>query len=134
MATTITAAAAEAMATALNTTVGTTATIRIYDGTPPTNADAALSSNATLVTFPLSNPAFQSVTGGVMTLDVTPALTVAAAASGTATFFRILAGGSTSVLQGSVATSGGQLNLNTITITSGVNVTITSGTVTVPTA
>jgi hypothetical protein len=37
-------------------------------------------------------------------------------------------------MDGSVATSGAQINLNTTSITSGVNVTITSGTVTMPTS
>lgn len=134
MATTITSAAAAAMAAALNTHIGTTADLVIYDGTPPTNAGASLSSNNVLAKFDLSNPAFDSTTGGVMTLDVTPALTVAASASGTATFFRILQGGTTSVLQGSVGVGSGELQLNTTTITSGVNVSVTSGTVTVPTS
>jgi hypothetical protein len=40
----------------------------------------------------------------------------------------------TVALQGSVGTSGQQLNLNTTSITSGVNVTVTSGTVTMPTS
>lgn len=136
MATSITSAAAEAMANALNTTIGTTADLVIYDGTPPTNAGTALGSNNALVTFDLANLAFDSTTGGVMTLDVTPALTEAADASGTATFFRILAGGTTAVLQGSVGISGSGADLivNTTTITNGVNVTVTSGTVTMPTS
>lgn len=134
MATTITAAAAEAMADALNTEIGATADLVIYDGTPPANAGAALSDNNVLVTFDLSNPAFDDTSGGVMTLDVTPALTEAASASGTASFFRILAGGSTSVLQGSVGVGSGELQLNTTTITASVDVTVTSGTVTMPTS
>lgn len=136
MATTITQAAAAAMAAALNTHIGTTATIRIYDGTAPTNAGTALGSNNVLATFTLSNPAFDSTANGVMTLDVTPALTVAAGASGTATFFRILQAGTTAVLQGSVTATGGggDLQLNTTSLSSGVNVTITSGTVTMPTS
>lgn len=138
MATSITNAAAEAMATALNSHInsGGAAKILLKDGTPPANANAAMTGN-TLATFTLSNPAFQSVTNGSMVLDVTPALTVAASASGTATYFRItLNNGTTSVLQGTVGISGSGADLivNTTTITNGVNVTITSGTVTVPTA
>lgn len=134
MATTITAAAAEAMADALNAEIGATADLVIYDGTPPANAGAALAGNNVLVTFDLSNPAFDDTSGGVMALDVTPALTEAASASGTASFFRILAGGSTSVLQGSVGVGSGDLQLNTTTITASVDVTVTSGTVTMPTS
>ncbi len=134
MATTITTAAASNMAAALNTYInsGGAAKILIRDGSAPANADAAMTGNI-LATFTCSNPAFTE-SGGVLTLDVTPALTVAASASGTATYFRVtLNNGTTSVLQGTVGTSGQQLNLNTTTITSGVNVTITSGTITVPT-
>jgi len=133
MATSISTAAASAMAAALNTYFGSSADIVIYDGTPPANANAALSSNNVLVSFDLASTPFTN-SNGVLTLDVDPALTEAATASGTATFFRILVGGTTSALQGTVGTSGAQLNLNTTAITSSVNVTITSGTVTVPTA
>jgi hypothetical protein len=135
MATTITTAAASQLAQALNTYVnsGGAAKILIKDGSAPADANTAIS-GTTLATFTLSNPAFTE-SNGVLTLDVTPALTVAASASGTATYFRImLNNGTTTVLQGTVGTSGQQLNLNTTTITSGVNVTITSGTVTIPTS
>jgi hypothetical protein len=132
MATTLTSAAASAMAAALNTYIGSTAKIRIYDGSAPANASAA-ATGTTLATFTLDSPGFTE-SGGVLTLDTSPALTVAAAASGTATYFRVLqSAGTVTVLQGTVGTSGQQLNLNTTTITSGVNVTITSGTLTVPT-
>jgi hypothetical protein len=122
------------MAAALNTYInsGGAAKILIKDGTPPANANAAMT-GTTLATFTLSNPAFDSTANGVMTLDVTPALTVAASASGTATYFRVtLTNGTTTVLQGTVGVGSGDLQLNTTTITSGVNVSITSGTITVP--
>lgn len=136
MATSLTSAAADAMSSALNTYVnsGGAGKIIIYDATGgvPANAGTAIGSQVVLATFTLNNPAFTS-SGGVLTLAGVPK-TVAASASGTASFFRILLNnGTTVVLQGTVGTSGQQLNLNTTTITSGVNVTITSGTVTMPT-
>jgi hypothetical protein len=71
---------------------------------------------------------------GVITLSGTP-LTVAASNTGTAGWFRMWkADGTTAVLDGSVGTSGAQINLNTTSITSGVNVSITSGTITMPTS
>lgn len=136
MATSITSAAAAAMAAALNTNIGSTAKIRIYDGTAPANASAA-ATGTNLVTFTCSSPAFDSTTGGVMTLDVTPALTQAALATGTATYFRILdSAATTTILQGSVTATGGggDLQLNTTSLSTGVNVTITSGTITMPTS
>lgn len=134
MATTLTSTAADQMSAALNSYIssGGAAKILIKDGTPPANASATIT-GTTLATFTLANPAFSS-SGGVLTLLSTP-LTVEASATGTATYFRImLNNGTTTVLQGSVATSGAELNLNTTSITSGVNVTITSGTVTMPTS
>jgi hypothetical protein len=141
MATTITNAAAAAMAAALNTHINTggAAKIIIYGNNvaAPTDANTAIGSQTVLATFTLSNPAFDSTANGVMTLDVTPALTVAAAATGTAAFFRITQNNGTTVaLQGSVTATGGggDLQLNTTSLSSGVNVTITSGTVTMPTS
>jgi hypothetical protein len=140
MATTITNAAATAMADALNTYInsGGAAKIIVYGNNvgAPANANTAIGSQTVLATFTCSNPAFASpAVNGVLTLDITPALTVAASASGTAAFFRVtLNNGTTVALQGSVGAGSGELNLNTTIITSGVNVTITSGTVTMPVA
>jgi hypothetical protein len=136
MATTLTTAAADAMSSALNTYIGNTAKLKIYDATGgvPANAGTALGSQVVLATFTLNSPGFTS-SGGVLTLSTSPALTVAASASGTAAFFRLFkTDGTTVVMQGTVGTSGQQLNLNTTTITATVNVSITSGTITVPTS
>lgn len=133
MAVSLAALTANAMADAITTRIAASGKLIIYSGTVPTNADTALSGNTVLATFTLSATAFGAASGGVITLSGTP-LTVAAAATGTATFFRIFkSDGTTCIAQGSVGTSGNQLNLNTTSITSGVNVTITSGTITMPT-
>lgn len=124
---------ANAMADAITTRIGTSGKLRIYSGTEPATADTALSGNTLLADFTLSATAFGAASSGTITLNGTP-LTVAAAASGTATFFRILKSDATTVVcQGTVATSGGQLNLNTTAITASVNVTVTSGTINMPT-
>lgn len=127
---------ANAMADAIDTRVGSAGKLIIYDNTDsvPANADASVGTNVALATFSLNNPAFGAAgatTPGTIDLDAT-GLTVAASATGTAAFFRIT-DGTNVVLQGSVGTSGAQLNLNTTAITSGVNVTITSGSVNMPT-
>jgi hypothetical protein len=125
--------AANAMADALTTYVGSTGKIIIYDGDVPANADASLSSNTALATFTLGSSAFGSASSGTISLSGVP-LTVAADATGTASFFRITkSDGTTVVAQGSVGTSGAQLNLNTVAITEDVNVTITSGSINMPT-
>lgn len=140
MATTLTNLAASALADALDAYVNTggVGKIIIYGGTVPANAQAA-STGTVLVTFDsthgtVQNPMFGSAASGVITLQGTP-LTTPATATGTANHFRIYQNdGTTCVLQGAVGTSGAELNLNTLSITSAVNVTITSGTVTMPTS
>jgi archaellin len=47
-------------------------------------------------------------------------------ATGTASFFRCLDSNANVVLQGTVGTSGADLNLNSVSITSGDNVAVTS--------
>lgn len=132
MATTITAAAADAMSSALNVYINTGGAAKaiIYDGTVPASAGTAISTQNALATFTLNATAFTS-SNGVLTLAGVPK-TVSADLGGTATFFRITNSAGVAILQGAVGTSGQQLNLNTTIITAGVNVTITSGTITVP--
>lgn len=117
---------------------GANGSIVIYDGTKPANADTALSGQQALATFNLdATAAFGAAAAGVATLAGTP-LTTTGSIAGTATWFRVYdADGvatSNAVLDGSVATSGAELNLNTTTISVGVNVEITSGTFTMPAA
>lgn len=111
--------------------------IRIYTGTQPATPDTA-PSGTLLVEFILSDPAF-AVASGVATLDITPAVTAAAAAAGTAGWFRVLdstqvAGSGLGVYDGSVTATGGggDLTLATTTISIALTVDITSATLTMP--
>lgn len=122
---------ADAVDTAVNAGAGA-GTIKIYTGSQPATADTA-ASGTLLATFTLADPAFGPASSGTITLQGVP-LTVAAAATGTAGWFRMATSTPTTVLDGSVGTSGNQINLNTTSITLGVNVTITSGTITMPTS
>lgn len=135
MTTKLAQATADAMANAITTRIGTSGLIKIYAGTEPATADTAMSIPGTqqlLATFTLPSTAFGAASSGTITLAGVP-LTVPAAATGTASHFRIWkSDGTTCIAQGSVGTSGQQLNLNTTSITSGVNVTITSGTINMP--
>lgn len=111
-------------------------TCKIYDGTQPANANTAVSSQTLLATFTLDNPAFGSASSGVVTLGGTPRTTTGAAA-GTATWARIASGGtggSGTIFDCDVTGTGGggTLQLNTTTISVGVNLSITSGSVTMP--
>jgi hypothetical protein len=132
MAVRLAAALANTLADAIDADLGNAGTVKIYSGSQPATADTA-ESGTLLATFTLGSPGFGAASGGVVTLNGVP-LTVAAVATGTAGWFRMEKSGGANVLDGSVGTSGNQINLNTTSITSGVNVTITSGTITMPTS
>ncbi len=108
---------------------GASALLRIYDGSRPATGGAA----TTLLAELTCNATFAAAaSSGVLTLNAITADS-SANASGTATWFRIVqSGGSTHVLDGSVGTSGQDLNLNSTSITAGGSVSVTSFTITAP--
>lgn len=111
---------------AITTFAGNGALLRIYNGTRPATGGAA---TTLLGTFTLGSPLAAGAAAGVLSPTL-PADTTGAAA-GTATWFRIVkADGTTHVLDGSVGTSGADLNLNTTTISVGVTIAITGFTIT----
>lgn len=107
------------------------ASLRIYDGTPPATADTALSGNTLLAQLAMSDPAFGAASNGVATASAISDDT-SANATGTASFFRILDSNAVVIIQGTVGTSGCDLNLNTVSIVSGATVSVTSLTYTQP--
>jgi len=110
--------------------VGGAGSLRLYSGTAPADANAALSGNTLLAQLTMNATAFGSASSGVATAN---AITQdsSADATGTATFFRVLAGnGTTVVMQGEVGTSGADLNLNSVAISSGAAVSVSSFTYT----
>lgn len=112
--------------------------LRVYTGSQP--ATPATSPTGTLLLeMPLSDPAFGSPSTGVVTLDITPAVTDDGITTGTAGWFRICdsteaAGTGLGVIDGSVTATGGggDLTLSTTSITTGLTVTVTSMTLTMP--
>lgn len=107
------------------------ATIEVRTGSQPASANDA-ATGTLLATFTCADPAFGDSAVGVATLDTTPVLAAAGVAAGTAGWFRMKDSTGATVMDGSVGTSGAELNLNTTTISVGVGVEITSGTVTMP--
>lgn len=108
----------------------------IYDGTEPAAPATAITTQVALVTFNLPDPAFgvavDTTQGGTATANaVSP---VAAAASGTATWFRILDGNNVVILQGDVTDTAGSGNLkvSSTSIVSGIEVSVISLTYTQP--
>jgi hypothetical protein len=111
-----------------NTTiVGNAGKLEIYSGT-----DSAGTNNAEgtlLASFTLGSPFAPAASGGVQSPTL-PADTTGVA-TGTAGWARVTkADGSTAVMDLTVGTSGAQVNLNTLSISTGVAVSITSWTIT----
>ena len=99
--------------------------LRIYDGTRPITGGTVTTLLAELT---LSDPSFAAASSGAITANAITSNT--AAASGTATWFRIVDSTSAFVCDGSVATAGADLILNSTTITAGVLVDVTSAVLT----
>jgi hypothetical protein len=125
-------AARDAALNAVTATVNN-GTLRIYSGTAPANADAALSGNTLLAQLTLGATAFGAAASGVATANAISADT-SADATGTPTFFRLLqSNGTTVVYQGTAGASGQELNLSNLSggqIVAGGSVSVTSLTVT----
>ncbi len=121
----ITDAVANAMC-AIVTALCNGGTINLYDGTQPANANTAVGGgNDLLVTLTFNGTAFGSPSAGVATANAITSGT--AIATGTATWFRVLkSDASTVVYDGSVGTSGCNLNLNSNAIQINATVSITS--------
>jgi hypothetical protein len=113
---------------AITTAVGSGGFLEIYTGTIPAHC-ATATSGTLLATLPLGTPFAPASSAGVLT----PTLPTTANASNTNTagYWRIFkSDNSTCVVQGSVGTSGADLNLNTLSLVSGGPVQITSFTIT----
>jgi hypothetical protein len=114
---------------AVTTAVGASGKLRIYSGTRPANVAAAIT--GTLLAELTLNATFApAASSGVLTLNAITS-DASADATGTATHFRIFqSNGTTAVVDGDVSTSGADLNLNSVSITIGGSVAVTSFTIT----
>lgn len=116
------------MLDSLETTIGTAPILKIRSGAQPANC-AAADSGTVGATMTLPSDWLAAASSGAKALSGTWQ-DASADASITAAHFRIYdSGGSTCHLQGSVGTSGADLNLDSVTITAGQSVTITSFTI-----
>lgn len=100
--------------------------LRIYTASRPATCGTATTLLAEL-TF--SDPCAAAASGGVLTMSAITA-DASANATGTAAWFRAVDSTGTCVLDGDVGTSGSDLNLNSTSINSGVQVSVTSFTIT----
>lgn len=101
--------------------LGTGGKIIIYSGTMPASASAALSGNVAIAT--ITGVAFGAAVAGVST--VTASIADSSAVGGTASFFRLTRTDGTVILQGTCGTSASDLNLNSLVIAAGANVSLT---------
>ena len=112
--------------------------IRIYDGVEPATANTSLSGNNVLAELRFSATSFGTPsTSGADRVIAANSISQddAANATGTATFFRVFqSNGTTIVFQGTVGTSGQQLNLASTSIVVEGPVQVSSMTYTQPTA
>ena len=131
-----------AMMNALGTQIdaGTAAVITIYAGTIPNNLATAITSQNVLAQLVCNATAFSSVAAQGSGVNETVRATFAAItadssadASGTAAFYRISTqAGGTDVAQGTVGTSNADLILNTVALSAGSQVSITSAYIDLP--
>jgi hypothetical protein len=109
--------------------------LRIYDSTggtgQPATVNTAIGSQVLLAELRFANPADAGAANGVITFSAITADS-SANATGTATWFRAFSSDGTSAQwDGSVSTSGATLNLNSVAIQSGAEVSVTSLTFTI---
>lgn len=115
-----------AMLDAITSAAGGSAILDIYDGSRPATGGTATTSLATLT----CNATFAAgASSAVLTLN-SITQDSSANATGTATWFRIKTSGGTFCIDGSVGTSGSDLNLTTTSIVSTQPVSVTSFTIT----
>lgn len=106
--------------------------IRLYTTAQPANANTAIGAQTLLATLRFGATAFGASSSGTATANAITSDT-SAAATGTATWFRVLKSDGTSVLwDGSVGTATADLVLNTTSIVTGATVAISSLTYTHP--
>lgn len=104
--------------------------LRIYSGSQPTDADTALGAQVLLAELTMNATAFGASSAGVATANAITADS-SADATGTAAWFRLLkSDGTTKLLDGTVGTSGCDLNINSTSIQAGAQVSVTSFTIT----
>jgi hypothetical protein len=107
--------------------------VALRTGAQPASADLA-ATGTLLATFTINDPSFAASIGGAATLDVTPTLSTLGVAAGDAGWFRITDSTGATVLDGSVTATGGggDLIMSTITVSIGLTLQLTAGTITTP--
>ena len=108
-------------------------TVKIYDGTIPTDADTAVGAQTLLATVDVDADAFNAAGAGAKTKQGTWQ-EASAVATGTAAWFRLANGADSRRIDGTVTVTsgGGDLELDSVSITAAQVVTITTFTLNMP--
>ena len=106
--------------------IGASGLLRIYDGTQPATGGTA---TTLLAELPLSATAAAAASGGVLTFS-TITDDSSANATGTATWFRLATSAGAAVVDGTVSTSGADLDFDSVSFVSGGTVSVSSFTIT----
>jgi hypothetical protein len=105
--------------------------LKVYSGTKPANPGTAITTQTLLASLTFSNPAFGTSANGTTTAATITSDTNTVA--GTATWFRLCDRNGAGIADGTIATSGADLNFPSgITFTAGGTVSISSLTIQVP--
>jgi hypothetical protein len=106
-------------------------TLKVYTGAKPASV-ATAASGTLLATFTLPDPSAAAAAAGVADWNLATSITATVAATGTAGWFRVADSTDAAVFDGTVGTSGADLNFSAVAWTSGGTVEITSGSTTEP--
>lgn len=108
-------------------------TIQVRTGAQPATGDTP-ATGTLLATLTLADPSAGAAVAGVATFDTTPTLTATIVATGTAGWFRVFDFSGDAVFDGAITATGGggEMELATVSLTSGATLEITAGTLTAP--
>lgn len=108
-------------------------TVEIRSGAQPASANDA-DAGTLLATFTLNDPSFGSPASGVITLVTSPAITTTGSAAGTAGHARVKDSTGATQFDGSVGASGSgeDFEMSTTTVSVGLDLELTAGTMTMP--
>ena len=110
---------------AITTAIGSNGKLRIYDGTQPTNVGTAIGAQVLLADLALSATAAPGASSGVLTLSAISNET-SADNSGTASWGSLLTSSNVRVADFTVGTSGTDMILDSVSITVGQTVSVSS--------
>lgn len=109
----------------VDTSIGASGLLRIYDGTQPTNVATALGAQVKLAELALSATAFGAAGSDIITANAI-ADDASADATGTASWATLTTSAGVRIVDCSVGTSGADINFNSVAFQAGATVSVSS--------